>query len=65
MTEVETMEGEPLPPNAADDTPREVAPEITLEMLLEQIKRLSAKRDEITETIGGLKRNAQRMIGRL
>ncbi len=40
-------------------------PEITLEMILGQIKRLSDKRDEIQATLSGLKKQAQKMIGAL
>ena len=37
--------------------------EVTLEMILEQIKKLSAKKEEIQKTLSGLKKQAQRMIG--
>lgn len=49
------------------DTPEiveEPQPEITLEMVLEQIKKLSVKRDEIQATLSGLKKQAQSMIGK-
>ncbi|MGB9154378.1 MAG: hypothetical protein WCD70_14965 [Alphaproteobacteria bacterium] len=50
------------------DTPeiiQEPQPEITIDMIMEQIKKLSAKRDEITTMLSGLKKQAQRMIGQL
>ena len=48
-------------PAAAKEPPSE----ITIDMIMEQIKKLSAKRDEITVTLSGLKKQAQRMIGQL
>lgn len=47
------------PPEAAPE------PEITLDMVLEQIKKLSVKRDEIQATLSGLKKQAQKMVGSL
>ena len=41
------------------------AQEITIDMLMEQIKRLSAKRDEIQATLSGLKKQLQKMVGKL
>jgi hypothetical protein len=48
-------------PEITQDPPQE----ITIDMLMEQIKKLSAKRDEIQVTLSGLKKQAQSMIGRL
>lgn len=47
------------------ETPPEPQPEITLDMIMEQIKKLSAKRDEIQVTLSGLKKQAQKIIGSL
>lgn len=53
----------PSEPNMMNpDSPIE---EITLEMILEQIKKLSAKRDEIQATLTGLKKQARKMVGSL
>ena len=46
-----------------DMSEEEQPQEVTLEMILEQIKKLSAKKDEIQKTLSGLKKQAQKMIG--
>lgn len=51
--------------SAPKDTPELPQETVTLEMLMEQIKKLSAKKDELQTTITALKKQAQRLVGAL